>query len=535
MNTSPPTRPEVVVRVPPGSVRALGIGIMAALLPWLTVLTLGVITMLTQADNPWLVEISLSDQLAALTRVWAGIYAVPLSVQAVAQPFTVGLAPWGLTLAVTWLFQRLLARWVRGYAPWVALPGYLITLLALGVGVPNLGVGRLLLGGLCVGLAGVVWSLVTIKRRERLAVAGDSGEAHHPRPRMTSAGEADREALLLGIDEGQWSIPFGRTVVRVPGWLGQGVGLGVRVLVGLGLSGVALVVLAGIVSFERIDGVRELLPLDGWGTLILLLGHLAYLPTLAVWAFAWVLGVGFTLGEGTHFSAFGAQSGPVPAIPAFVAAPEVAVGWWAVGVVVLLALVVGGWLGLAYQRFRVRAHCLQVVTVALTTVVGLAAVFWASSGSLGSARLAHVGVNWLLTWGIAVAAIVLPGAVVAILAHPDVRSGIWWGLSRAGAVIRRGVNRLLGRHSPAGEDVPADAPTDEPALPEAEADPASDSVPLADADPRVRPLRPARIAHVTRETAGPVERTRLRAGQPARGADEIETTPITFVDDDETR
>ncbi|MBD3690001.1 hypothetical protein H8R18_02255 [Nanchangia anserum] len=522
MPTSTPRRREIVLRLPDGAKRAVAAGIGAALIPWLVIQIIGVITVTTQSGNPWLVDISLGQQVAALTSVWAGGFFVPLRVEALGTPLTITLAPWGLTLAYVWVFARLVARKARPGAPWCGWVSYVVTVAAVGAMTPNLALGRLCLGALALGCLGAIAAAVRIRRRVRVASSVAAPSVESSASRFSSASQRDRDLLDLGIDQGSWTLPLGQGRIHVPGWLGQGISLGLRILAGFGICGVVLIVAAVALSFDEVNGVRDLLPVDTWGTIVLVLAHLAYLPMLAAWAYAWVLGVGYTLGDSTHFSAFDAQSGPIPAVPVFVAAPDIHVGWWAIVIVVALALLIGAWLGGTHQRYRVKTHVLQVLTVAVTMGVGLAVVFRLSVGSLGEERLAIVGVDWTRAWGAAMVESVVPGCVLALLMHPGIRAAIARGCRACVSGAHRGASRL-GIVSTPPAAAPAATDSDEQTESEGEASSQSADEPPSD--------RPARIARVERNGDETGRRTRLRVGTPERSADDTRTSPVTFVEE----
>lgn len=536
--STPPTRREVVLRFPPGTKRALIAGFIAAATPWLVLQILGVVTVVTQSDNPWLVEVSLADQMSALTRVWAGGYFVPLTLDALARDLTITLAPWGMTLAYIAFAALVVARRQSGWAPWVALPSYVVTVLAIGATSPGLHLSRLIFAAIIVATLGVGWALVRIRSRTREQTAGTTRPSV---PRFTTARERDRQALALGIDQGRWRVPVGARWVTIPGWLGSGCALGLRALGVLGLFGFALVVMAFFVSHDRVGGVLDLLPLDPWGYVVLVLAHLAYAPTFVTWAYAWLIGPGFTLGEGSHFSSFVATAGPIPAIPAFVAAPQVHIGWWAVALTIVLAALAGGWLGTTQGRDAVRVHCLQMLSVAATVAAGLAVAVRLSSGSIGSERLAVIGVDGLTVWGCLLGAVVFPATVVAIVMHPGVREAMIRTLTRAraglsgaatkgaAAVSRRAPKEAESEVAqPPADDAHASPQPDSPAG--APAEQVAEQKVAADRQGTPADVHPARIAHVERDDSGPIPHTRLRAGAPAERADDTETAPIDFAE-----
>jgi hypothetical protein len=132
---------------------------------------------------------------------------------------------------------------------------------------------------------------------------------------------------------------------------------------------------------------------------------LAYLPNLAVWGAAYLVGPGFALGEGTVVSPGDVLLGPVPALPVFAALPSgplTGVGPALLGVPLLAGLAAGLLLGRvrvpdgspdkpagggwgALIGSAVLAGPVAGILVHLATVV--------SRGGLGSGRLAQLGAH----------------------------------------------------------------------------------------------------------------------------------------------
>jgi hypothetical protein len=128
---------------------------------------------------------------------------------------------------------------------------------------------------------------------------------------------------------------------------------------------------------------------------------LVYLPNLAVWGAAYLVGPGFALGTGTVVSPGDVLLGPVPALPVFAAlpsAPLTGVGP-ALLVAPLLAGVAAGLLGNRGRAPSTGADAGWGVVLGSAALAGPVAgvlVFLAalaSRGSLGSGRLADVGAD----------------------------------------------------------------------------------------------------------------------------------------------
>lgn len=156
------------------------------------------------------------------------------------------------------------------------------------------------------------------------------------------------------------------------------------------------------------------------GFVLLLLG-LLYLPTMLVWAVAYVSGPGFVVGAAT-VTPFDAGGGLLPALPALAAVPASPPPYAAA---LLLLPVAAGAVGgavltrrLARRGRRGGVVLLPEVAVAsLLTGVVVALLSLAASGSVGDGRLAHVGpAAWLV--GLAVTGLVLLGCTAWVTLAP---------------------------------------------------------------------------------------------------------------------
>src|SRR5690606_11581921 len=195
---------------------------------------------------------------------------------------------------------------------------------------------------------------------------------------------------------------------RVDGWKEWGVvpgevirGTSVVVVALAGISGLAVALMVALRGGEVV-ALFETARVDATGAAVLTIGHLAYLPTLCVWAIAWIAGPGFAVGAGTEVSPAGTQLGVVPGIPVLGLLPENSSIWMLI--VVLLPIGAGafaGWTGrsrLAWQGIAPGAGpraAIAAGTAALTAgLIAIATVL--ASGSIGPGRLAQTGphIGW---------------------------------------------------------------------------------------------------------------------------------------------
>lgn len=155
------------------------------------------------------------------------------------------------------------------------------------------------------------------------------------------------------------------------------------------------------------------------GGLALLLGQLAFAPNLFVWAASYALGAGFTLGAGSVLAPVSSQIGILPGIPVLAAVPTAGPGsalllWWLTAGV--LAGVVAAWL---VVRARPAARLDETSLVgALGGLLGglvFVGLAWATSGDLGTVRLADLGPRLRPLLVMAVTTMSLAGMITGLL------------------------------------------------------------------------------------------------------------------------
>ena len=194
-------------------------------------------------------------------------------------------------------------------------------------------------------------------------------------------------ARAVGYDPGeQW--PAGlRSLPRA---------VGVAALTGVG-TGAALLAVVLVLGRDRIAGISDGLGGDFTAGILLIVMQLVWLPNLVIWAMAWALGAGVTLGEGTLLNMNGTSLGFLPSIPVLGAVPEPGpvpdLAWlWLLGGAVagaLAGLIVT--LNRSSERFYETALAGGLAGIAAGVLLFLLA--WFSSGGLGTQRLSHLGVG----------------------------------------------------------------------------------------------------------------------------------------------
>ena len=204
--------------------------------------------------------------------------------------------------------------------------------------------------------------------------------------------------LASGFGAARSLAPWRRLAVRVPPRprsviLGMVAALALLVGFGALLDAISLMVHLGAYK----QAVEALNP-GIFGSVLLLLASLCYLPNSVIWAVAYMLGPGFSFGIGTAISPSGSALGAVPAFPMLAALPvghAAAFPAWLGFFVLVLPYLAGALAGLMTVRIAPTpsfeaAPFWGLVTGTLTAVViGFCAKF--SGGPLGAGRLASVG------------------------------------------------------------------------------------------------------------------------------------------------
>ncbi|MEV4773990.1 DUF6350 family protein [Microbacterium sp. LWH12-1.2] len=209
----------------------------------------------------------------------------------------------------------------------------------------------------------------------------------------------------------------------VPAAAVRGAAFAVVAITGASALGVAVMVM---LRGGEVVALFEAARVDLLGVAVLALGHLAYLPTLIVWAASWLAGPGFSVGLGTAVSPAGTQLGVVPGIPVLGLLPENGSIWMLVVVIVPIAAgAVAGWAvrsRLVWEgtplRTGPRAAIAAGIAALSAGVAAVAAVL--AGGSMGPGRLADAGPA-VGPFALAIGVEVLIGAAILLLSprHRD--------------------------------------------------------------------------------------------------------------------
>lgn len=402
------------LKLPEAWLRATLAGIEAAILGWLLVVVPAVAVYVATAAAPVLGEADWVDAAVAGTGMWLLGHGAAVEMT---RSGIVSLTPLGVSLvsAVLVYGGARRARLRRPATAAFTLGSYVAGVLGLSaivpgtVGRPSVALGALLIGGL--GLLLALW-------RAGARPPAWSARLHGELPDYVRAG------------------------LRGAGW-------SVLALVVVATSLTVIALLQGVVT---ILGLHETLAPGRLGTVVLVLGQLIFLPTIIVWALAWLAGPGFAVGEGTVFSPTEVVAGPLPAVPVLGALPDPGAPelGWMVLIPVLIGAGIGGWLH--RRRFQEQwwQAALSGLVVGCGAALAAAVLVLGAGGGIGPGRMSSLGASPPAIAG-AIAWQVTSGAVVVLLAaHPQVHAYLARGY--------RALRARLARRNDDGEVPDGDSP-----------------------------------------------------------------------------
>jgi hypothetical protein len=364
------------------------------------------------------------EAVRTATQGWLVVHGVALQVPA----GRLHLLPLALVALPLWLCWRA-GRRVGASAPRLADLSPTCALRSLGTTVAGL------VGGYTVvvlaaswlargsGVRPVWWHAVVAG----LAIAGPAAGAAAVRVALAAAQPQPARRRPRSIVADWCGVPARLRRTMRPALLGVACVLGI---------GAVLVVAAVVLQHQRVLAVHEALAPGGLGSVLLVLGQLAFAPDLAVWAVAWCAGPGFAVGVGTAVTPAASTLGLLPLVPVLGALPApgpLSAPWQAV---VLLPVVVGAVVGWRCARGgpaptdagpgRTRSAVLDALAAAAMAASVFTVLTLASAGSAGPGRLADVGPS---AWRVGLALLVELGVGAAAAAWVSARSPRGSGVS----------------------------------------------------------------------------------------------------------
>ncbi|PLS24717.1 Permease [Bifidobacterium imperatoris] len=191
----------------------------------------------------------------------------------------------------------------------------------------------------------------------------------------------------------------------------------------LGLTILGLYLLAGLITVivwialnnAAVVSIFTMSGMETGSRILTSIAMIIWLPNVMIWAISWLVGAGFAIGDLANFTLWVGQSSSLPAVPAFGIFPEPVTNeiWRTVAMCTpfIIAFIAGLLMlflprGFRYRPMKVRDAQIRSSVIldllypaasfsisAVIISLGSSLCFVLSNGSLGSHRLANVGVN----------------------------------------------------------------------------------------------------------------------------------------------
>lgn len=163
--------------------------------------------------------------------------------------------------------------------------------------------------------------------------------------------------------------------------------LALRIVAILLAFGFLIFTISFFANFDQATLLTKVLAPGFFGSILLLILNLLYLPNVALAGLSYVSGAGFAVGAGTHLSPLTQDIGQIPALPLLAALPVNSNKWLLALSIVIIALgtLLGYW-GISLQE-RTSWQSYFILMVMLTLLAYLA------SGSLITQAMGAVGVS----------------------------------------------------------------------------------------------------------------------------------------------
>lgn len=222
----------------------------------------------------------------------------------------------------------------------------------------------------------------------------------------------------------------------------RAISLGIVVML---VAGTAALVVAIWSGWERVVLLHEALEPGTLGTVMLVLGQLAWLPNLILWAGAWAIGSGVQLGVDTIISPAQSQVGMLPTVQVFGAVPvsgpmPVGTEAWVLSGVVAGAVAAWVWIRALLSDARADGNQLELdvaviagAGIGIVTGLVFAALQIPASGDIGVARLVDLGARFQALLVMAPTSMGLAGMATGLLLAWRAGSRSWASLESSDA------------------------------------------------------------------------------------------------------
>jgi hypothetical protein len=156
----------------------------------------------------------------------------------------------------------------------------------------------------------------------------------------------------------------------------------IAILLGFGFL---LFTFAFFANFGQATLITEVLAPGIFGSLLLLILNLLYLPNAALAALSYVSGAGFAVGAGTHLSPITQDIGQIPAIPLLAALPVNSNKWFLFFSIVIIALgaLLGYWTVSLQERTSWQSFFILIVMLTLLAYLASGSLITQTMGAVG--------------------------------------------------------------------------------------------------------------------------------------------------------
>jgi hypothetical protein len=346
---------------------------------------------------------------------------------------------------------------------------------------------------LCLSLAGVLAGVYAVVLTAVLVLSGVAAESG-----LRAVAVAIGLAGLIGLAGARQAVGW-RPQQAWPPWARAIPRAVLAAVLVLALGGVAATVTGLLTHHQMVTALTAQLAPDGTGALLLTLLQGAYLVNVVLWATAWTLGAGFSLGQDSFVSLMGNQVEVLPSFPLIGAIPQTNPAPWSNLAWLVWGVLAGVMAAVIVLRSRRRARFDETALVGGLSGVLAGLACWLLSvlarGDLGTVLLTGLGPRLTELAVLAPTLLGLSGLV----------AGLILGLSRP--PLARAELGPVGADDPApwADSAASPTPADQVDPAAGQADPVADRVdPAADrVDPAVgqTDLAGSGIA----ETSGPAD------------------------------
>jgi hypothetical protein len=389
------------------------------------VVALGFLTVFALNLTVWLVEQTVGSTFQSVlqdsSRTWLSAHGVPLliaegKIAGIKVPaYVVDFLPLGFSILIGWLIfragKKLSGEKYLGFAWLGAITLYLAVAVILTSSAVTKSIYVVQWQGVFIPTA-LFAALVIIGSVAGAPMLFEDSEPSVMRDRI-------REFFIDLVDKLPWAIkPL----------IGPALRAGTGVVAAMSLVSAVLISVMLALNWIEIIKLYQSLQLTFLGTLTVSAGQLALMPNVIAFGNSWLLGTGFSVGQGSIVSPLATELGPLPAIPMLAALP---VSGSSLGVLfILVPLLAAFFATLLVKSYTAELRFAYASATSAAISLGLAIGFVAAvqmwlltelaSGSIGPGRMSLVGVNPWIVAGVTFLEVSIASILAAFFsARPD--------------------------------------------------------------------------------------------------------------------